>query len=113
MNGRRDLLPPVVFRTLWSNIEAMIVEGHVRAVDVVKDELSKRDDDASRWANNKTGYSCRWKPTTQEQRYYGRDTAEHRLTSQGCRGAHLQIGGHWRGSCLTPPLHLLGRLWRG
>lgn len=63
MNGRRDLLPPAVFHTLWSNIETMIAEGHLRAVDVVKDELSKRDDDASRWANNKTGYSCRWKPT--------------------------------------------------
>lgn len=55
MNGRRDLLPPAVFRTLWTNIEAMIVEGHVRAVDVVKDELSKRDDDASRWAKQQDG----------------------------------------------------------
>lgn len=27
MNGRRDLLPPTVFRTLWSHIELMIAEG--------------------------------------------------------------------------------------
>lgn len=50
ISGRRDLLPPSVFRTLWSNVEAMITEGHIRAVDVVKDELGKRDDDASQWA---------------------------------------------------------------
>lgn len=55
MNGRRDLLPPTVFRTLWANIEAMIVIGHIRAVDVVRDELSKRDDDASRWAKQQDG----------------------------------------------------------
>lgn len=55
MNGRRDLLPPTVFRTLWSNLEAMVVAGQVRAVDVVRDELSKRDDDASQWAKRQDG----------------------------------------------------------
>jgi hypothetical protein len=55
MNGRRDLLPPTVFRTLWSHIELMIAAGHIRAVDVVKDELGKRDDDASGWAKQQDG----------------------------------------------------------
>lgn len=55
MNGRRDLLPPTVFRTLWSNVEGMIAGGNIRAVDVVKDELSKRDDDAFRWAKLQDG----------------------------------------------------------
>jgi Domain of unknown function (DUF4411) len=50
LNGRRDLLPPEVFRSLWANVEAMIVNGEIRAVDVVRDELSKRDDEVNRWA---------------------------------------------------------------
>jgi hypothetical protein len=55
MNGRRDLLPPTVFRTLWANIEIMIADGHIRAVDVVRDELTKRDDDASQWVKQQNG----------------------------------------------------------
>ena len=50
LNGRRDLLPPEVFRSLWSGIESMIAAGDIRAVDVVRDELGKRDDNVSRWA---------------------------------------------------------------
>lgn len=51
LNGRRDLLPPTVFRSLWSNIEDMISAGEIRCVDVVRDELGKRDDDAKRWSD--------------------------------------------------------------
>lgn len=50
LNGQRDLLPPEVFRSLWTNIQAMIAAGEIRAVDVVRDELGKRDDDVNRWA---------------------------------------------------------------
>ena len=50
LNGRRDLLPPSIFRTLWSNREAMIVGGEVCAVDEVRNELSRRDDDVWAWA---------------------------------------------------------------
>jgi hypothetical protein len=39
INGRRDLLPPEIFLTLWANIEQMIAAGSIRAVDVVHDEL--------------------------------------------------------------------------
>ena len=50
LNGRRDQLPPTVFSTLWERIEALIAEGTVRCVEVVRDELGKRDDDANTWA---------------------------------------------------------------
>jgi uncharacterized protein DUF4411 len=50
LNGRRDLLPPATFPSLWANIEAMITQGHIRCVDVVRDELSKRDDEVHQWA---------------------------------------------------------------
>ena len=52
LNGRRDLLPPAVFPTVWTRIEAMIDAGSVRAVDVVRDELGRRDDDACAWAKS-------------------------------------------------------------
>ena len=55
LNGRRDQLPPSVFSGLWQRIEAMIAEGGIRAVDVVRDELGKRDDDANGWARAQTG----------------------------------------------------------
>ncbi|MFE6620295.1 DUF4411 family protein [Streptomyces sp. NPDC057740] len=50
LNGRRDLMPPGIFPTLWSNIESMIAGGAIRSVDVVLEELSRRDDDAHTWA---------------------------------------------------------------
>jgi uncharacterized protein DUF4411 len=50
LNGRRDLLPPEVFTTLWANVEAMITNGRVRSVDVVRDELGRRDDAVADWA---------------------------------------------------------------
>jgi hypothetical protein len=54
LNGRRDLLPPQVFPSLWSNIEAMIAGGEIRAVDVVRDELGRRDDEVTQWARAQT-----------------------------------------------------------
>jgi hypothetical protein len=50
INGRRDLLPPDVFPTPWALIEQMIVTGSIRAVDVVRDELAKKDDTTKIWA---------------------------------------------------------------
>jgi Domain of unknown function (DUF4411) len=52
LNGRRDLLPPNVFRSVWINIEEAIAGGEVRAVDVVRDELSRRADDVTAWATS-------------------------------------------------------------
>ncbi|WP_207930398.1 DUF4411 family protein [Streptomyces hainanensis] len=50
LNGRRDLLPPKIFPTLWEKLEDMIRLGDIRCVDVVLEELSRRDDDAYQWA---------------------------------------------------------------
>lgn len=55
INGRRDLLRPEIFLTLWANIEQMIVAGAIRAVDVVRDELSRRDDATGAWAAAQEG----------------------------------------------------------
>lgn len=50
LNGQRDLLPPEVFPTMWNNVQAMIDTGDVRCIDVVRDELTRRDDQVSAWA---------------------------------------------------------------
>ncbi|MEV7400136.1 DUF4411 family protein [Streptomyces sp. NPDC091267] len=55
LNGRRDLLPPSIFPSLWSNVEEMIKLGEIQAVDIVLDELSRRDDDAHTWARLNVG----------------------------------------------------------
>ncbi|MBE8523537.1 DUF4411 family protein [Amycolatopsis sp. H6(2020)] len=55
LNGRRDQLPPAVFSTLWQRIEGLIAEGTIRSVEVVRDELGKRDDDANTWARAQSG----------------------------------------------------------
>ena len=55
INGRRDLLPPEIFLTLWANIEQMIAAGTIRAVDVVRDELGRRDDATRAWAAAQEG----------------------------------------------------------
>lgn len=50
IKGRRDLLPPEVFPTFWTNVEQMIMAGSIRAIDEVRRELSKRDDTTKAWA---------------------------------------------------------------
>jgi len=55
LNGHRDLLPPETFRTVWMNIEQAIATGDVRAVEVVRDELGRRDDEVSQWATRQHG----------------------------------------------------------
>ncbi|MFF7994188.1 DUF4411 family protein [Kitasatospora xanthocidica] len=52
LNGHRDLLPASIFPSLWKNVEGMIRAGNVRAVEVVLDELSRRDDHAHSWARS-------------------------------------------------------------
>jgi hypothetical protein len=52
LNGRRDLLPPATFPTLWNNIEAMIADGSVRCVDLVAEELAAREDEVHQWAKS-------------------------------------------------------------
>lgn len=55
LNGRRDLLPPATFPTVWTNIEDMIQAGDIRCVDLVLDELAKREgDEIHQWAKAQT-----------------------------------------------------------
>jgi hypothetical protein len=39
-----------VFPSLWLNVEKLIKAGELRAIDVVRDELSRRDDEVNQWA---------------------------------------------------------------
>lgn len=55
INGRRDIFKPKTFAALWQQIEKMIASGQVRAVDEVKYEVTKKDDDAAKWAKAQTG----------------------------------------------------------
>lgn len=50
LNGRRDMLPPETFPSLWERIEGMINAGSIRAVDEVSRELARREDNVARWA---------------------------------------------------------------
>jgi hypothetical protein len=54
LNGRRDLLPPETFVTLWTNIESMIATGNIRCVDEVLNELAKREDAVHAWAKSQS-----------------------------------------------------------
>lgn len=54
LNGRRDLLPPTVFPAVWNDVERAITDGEVRAVDVVRDELARRDDEVNQWARTQS-----------------------------------------------------------
>jgi hypothetical protein len=76
INGQRDLLPPRIFSQLWANIEAMIDAGSIRSVDVVKDEIKKRDDDVKAWA---AGQSDLFLPLSEDVQLATRDVlAVHR-----------------------------------
>src|SRR3954454_12126651 len=55
LNGRRDLLPPATFPTLWGKVEEMIANGSIRSVDLVRDELSVREDAVHEWAKAQVG----------------------------------------------------------
>lgn len=54
LNGRRDLLPPETFPSLWERVEDMIGQGRIRAVDEVERELAKRADEVHTWAKKQT-----------------------------------------------------------
>lgn len=46
LDGWVRYYPPATFGTLWQNIEGLIANGDLRAVDEVFQELSKQGDDA-------------------------------------------------------------------
>lgn len=55
INGRRDIYMPGTFGAVWGQIEGLIATGHVRAVDEVKREVLKKDDEAAGWAKAQRG----------------------------------------------------------
>jgi Domain of unknown function (DUF4411) len=55
INGRRDIFMPKTWAGLWTRIETMIANGQIRAVDEVKLEITKKDDDAATWAKAQMG----------------------------------------------------------
>lgn len=55
INGRRDIFIPTTFGAIWTKIEGMIATGQVRAVDEVRIEVTKKDDDSARWAKSQRG----------------------------------------------------------
>lgn len=84
LNGRRDLLPPEIFPGVWSRLEASVRTGDVRCVDVVRDELSRRDDEVLAW--------CRTLP----ELFVPLDADVQRATRQ-VLDAHPQLVGVGRG----------------
>jgi hypothetical protein len=59
INGRRDLLPPVVFRSVWLNVEAAIAAGEVRSIDVVRDDYPRETTTSTRGLEPRRAFSCR------------------------------------------------------
>lgn len=55
INGRRDIFMPTTWAGLWTRIEGMIATGQIRAVDEVKNEVTKKDDEAANWARAQLG----------------------------------------------------------
>ena len=55
INGQRDLFLPGTFGILWEQIANMIEAGEVLAVDEVKREVKKKDDDVARWVLARRG----------------------------------------------------------
>ena len=55
INGRRDLLRPTVFQTLWKRIEEEIAAGSIQCPDVVREEISRREDEVHAWVKSQPG----------------------------------------------------------
>jgi len=66
LNGQRDLFPPETFPTLWERIADMIESGSIRCVDVVRDELSVRDDSVHAWVKSQPGLFVPLTPQIQQ-----------------------------------------------
>jgi len=49
INGRRDLFRPKTFGPLWDMIATLIEARQILAVDEVKREIRRKDDDVAKW----------------------------------------------------------------
>lgn len=55
INGQRDLFRPTTFGPLWDAIAKMIEAQEILAVDEVKWEIRRKDDDVARWVRSQRG----------------------------------------------------------
>lgn len=55
INGRRDLFRPPTFEPIWDAIARMIANEQVLAVDEVKRELKRKDDEVFSWVRAQQG----------------------------------------------------------
>jgi hypothetical protein len=55
INGRWDIFKPPMFEPIWEEIGNMIERGQVLAVDEVKVELGRKDDEVLAWTRTKRG----------------------------------------------------------
>jgi len=51
-----SVYPPDIFPGLWSNLEALIQKGMLRATEEVLEELRKKDDELLKWAKRQDGF---------------------------------------------------------
>lgn len=67
INGRRDLLPPATFPSVWERIETKVADGSIRCIEEVARELAKRDGDSVHtWAKGQEGLFVDLDPDVQE-----------------------------------------------
>ena len=55
INGQRDLFRPTTFGSMWDAIAKMIDTQEILAVDEVKREVRRKDDDVAQWVLSKRG----------------------------------------------------------
>jgi hypothetical protein len=55
INGQRDLFRPTTFGPLWDTIAKMIEAQEILAVDEVKWEIRRKDDDVAKWVRAQRG----------------------------------------------------------
>jgi hypothetical protein len=55
INGQRDLFRPTTFGPLWDAIAKMIEAREILAVDEVKLEIRRKDDDVAKWVLSHRG----------------------------------------------------------
>lgn len=100
INGRRDLLPPEVFPAVWVDIEGAIASGMIRSIDIVKDELAKKDDDVKRWTAAQPGLFVQLDERTQ-------------AAASAVLAAHARLMGAGRGRNAADPFVIAFALARG
>jgi len=49
LEGRVRYYPPDVFPALWDKFEILVGNGHIKATELVREELNKKDDEVLKW----------------------------------------------------------------